>query len=223
MQILSAQWTLTYDATKLSLVEGLNDKMMPFATAGDMYTVESGVIEGSASNLSLFDVAEGDAFVEVVFEVIGTGETTVNLLVEDFVKSERNADGTSDESKELVIVENGDVVNEIYVGTAITEGVTVVPTTVAPTTVAPTTVAPTTGAPTTVAPTTGAPTTVAPTTGAPDQNPTSSTNSPSTSGTANKPDNSGAVQTGNASMALVILLVLVSASGVLYFTRKRVK
>ena len=49
------------------------------------------------------------------------------------------------------------------------------------------------------------------------------TDGTSTSDTPSGGNNNGAVQTGNASMALVILLVLVSASAVLFFTRKRVR
>ena len=48
----------------------------------------------------------------------------------------------------------------------------------------------------------------------------------STSDSGSTPDggsNSGAVQTGNASMALIILLVLVSATAGIYFARKKVK
>ena len=125
-----------------------------------------------------------------------------------------------------------------------TEAPTVAPTTEAPTT-EPTTEAPTTvpAEPTTVAPvteptttepvasepdTTVEPATVGPTT--PDA--TSSTEQPTTKGqstsdtsTSDTPggNNNGnsPVQTGNASMAIVILLALVSATGVVYFTRKR--
>ena len=112
------------------------------------------------------------------------------------------------------------------------------PTTVAPAT-EPTTVAPATE-PTTVAPateptdapatepTTDAPATVAPTTPDATSATQAATKGQSTADTATSdtPANgtsSNAVQTGNASMAVVILLVLVSATGVVYFTRKKVK
>ena len=110
------------------------------------------------------------------------------------------------------------------------------PTTVAPAT-EPTTVAPATE-PTTVAPateptdapatepTTDAPATVAPTTPDATSATQAATKGQSTADTATSdtPANgtsSNAVQTGNASMAVVILLALVSATGVVYFTRKR--
>ena len=105
------------------------------------------------------------------------------------------------------------------------------PTTVAPAT-EPTTVAPATeptDAPATeptTEPTTDAPATVAPTTPDATSATQTATKGQSTADTATSdtPANgtsSNAVQTGNASMAVVILLALVSATGVVYFTRKR--
>ena len=128
---------------------------------------------------------------------------------------------------------------------ATTEPETTEPTTVAPETTEPTTVAPETTEPTTVAPETTEPTTVEPATVAPET--TEPTDAPATvapttpdatsatqaatkgqsTGDTATPDtpangtSSNAVQTGNASMAIVILLALISATGVVYFTRKR--
>ena len=104
------------------------------------------------------------------------------------------------------------------------------PTTVAPETTEPTTVEPETTEPTTVAPETteptDAPATVAPTTPDATSGSQAAANGQSTADTAtpDTPANgtgSNAVQTGNASMAIVILLALISATGVVYFTRKR--
>ena len=124
---------------------------------------------------------------------------------------------------------------------ATTEPETTEPTTVAPETTEPTTVAPETTEPTdapateptdapatepTDAPATDAPATVAPTTPDATSGSQAAANGQSTADTAT-PDtpangtSSNAVQTGNASMAIVILLALISATGVVYFTRKR--
>ena len=122
-----------------------------------------------------------------------------------------------------------------------TEPTTVAPETTEPTTVAPETTEPTdapateptdapatepTDAPATDAPATDAPATVAPTTPDATSATQAATNGQSTADTAtpDTPANgtiSNAVQTGNASMAIVILLALISATGVVYFTRKR--
>ena len=109
--------------------------------------------------------------------------------------------------------------------------VTVTDATQVPSTV-PTSTVPTTTVPaTTIAQNTTTPnTTLAPAT----EGATSSTGAtvkPGTADTANNGNNgnstannnNGTVKTGNASMAVVILLVLVSATGVVYFTRKKVK
>ena len=107
-----------------------------------------------------------------------------------------------------------------------------VPTSTVPTTTVPASTVPTTTVPaTTIAQNTTTPnTTLAPAT----EDATSSTGAtvkPGTADTANNGNNgnstannnNGTVKTGNASMAVVILLVLVSATGAVYFTRKKVK
>ena len=109
---------------------------------------------------------------------------------------------------------------------------TTAPETTAPETTVPATTVPATTVPaTTIAQNTTTPnTTLAPAT----EDATSSTGAtvkPGTADTANNGNNgnnaannnNGTVKTGNASMAVVILLVLVSATGVVYFTRKKVK
>ena len=109
---------------------------------------------------------------------------------------------------------------------------TTVPATTVPETTVPATTVPETTVPaTTIAQNTTTPnTTLAPAT----EDATSSTGAtvkPGTADTANNGNNgnnaannnNGTVKTGNASMAVVILLVLVSATGVVYFTRKKVK
>ena len=119
---------------------------------------------------------------------------------------------------------------------------TTAPETTAPATTAPETTAPATTAPATTAPATTVPaTTIAQNTTTPNttlapatEDATSSTGAtvkPGTADTANNGNNgnstannnNGTVKTGNASMAAVILLVLLSATGVVYFTRKKVK
>ena len=246
--VLNTQWTLTYDNTVLKYTDEnntYNGKLgfMPVVSTGELYntTVEN-QITGGCSDLALYDFSTSKPFVQVTFEIVAEGNTTVDLFVDELrVGNVDPATGSVDESTEENIVVNGmlsenafDVISteaKIAVGGGI---VPVEPTTVAPTTVAPTTVAPTTEAPTTEAPTTEAPTdapaTDVPTTEEPTVAPATDATSAtgvttpgsSTSDTPKAPGtNSGAVQTGNASMAIVILLVLVSATGVMYFTRKR--
>ena len=164
--------------------------------------------------------------------------------------SEYEAVVNSDIANDIFDNINSEAKVEAYVEPTTTEPATTEPTTTEPTTVAPettepTTVAPETTEPTTVAPETTEPTTVEPATVAPET--TEPTDAPATvapttpdatsgsqaaangqstadTATPDTPANgpsSNAVQTGNASMAIVILLALISATGVVYFTRKR--
>ena len=160
--------------------------------------------------------------------------------------SEYEAVVNGDMANDLFDHINSDAKVEAYVEPTTTEPATTEPATTEPTTTEPATTEPTTTEPateptdapstepTTVepateptdAPATDAPATVAPTT--PDATSATqvatkgqSTADTATSDTPANGTGSNAVQTGNASMAVVILLALVSATGVVYFTRKR--
>ena len=155
--------------------------------------------------------------------------------------SEYEAVVNSDIANDIFDNINSEAKVEAYVEPATTEPATTEPTTTEPETTEPTTVAPETTEPTdaptteptdapatepTDAPATDAPATVAPTTPDATSGSQAAANGQSTADTAT-PDtpangtSSNAVQTGNASMAIVILLALISATGVVYFTRKR--
>ena len=243
-QVEDVEWKLSFDKDALEL----NSLTMPAINDG---LVNTDNYSGNASSLSLYDFAGGKKLVEAVFTVKAAGETEVNLNVVDLTLAKLNADtGHADEGSEYEAVVNSDIANDIfdninseakveaYVEPATTEPATTEPTTVAPETTEPTTVAPETteptdapateptDAPATDAPATDAPATVAPTTPDATSGSQAAANGQSTADTAT-PDtpangtSSNAVQTGNASMAIVILLALISATGVVYFTRKR--
>ena len=208
-------------------------------------------VSGNASNLALYDFAGGKKLVEAVFTVNGTGTTNVDLNVVDLTLGKLNpATGTVDADSEYEAVVNGDMANDLFdhINSDAKVEAYVEPTTTEPTTTEPTTTEPATTEPTTVEPATTEPTTVEPATTEPATEPTDApTTEPTTTepatvapttpdatsatqvatkgqSTADTPANgtsSNAVQTGNASMAVVILLALVSATGVVYFTRKR--
>ena len=154
-----------------------------------------------------------------MFTVNGTGTTNVDLNVVDLTLGKLNpATGTVDADSEYEAVVNGDMANDLFdhINSDAKVEAYVEPTTTEPTTVEPTTTEPAATEPTTVAPTTPDATsaTQAATKG-------QSTADTATSDTPANGTSSNAVQTGNASMAVVILLALVSATGVVYFTRKR--
>ena len=236
-QLEEVQWALTYDKNLLTL-----DSLTMPEIADGMVNMDD--VSGNASNLALYDFAGGKKLVEAVFTVNGTGTTNVDLNVVDLTLGKLNpATGTVDADSEYEAVVNGDMANDLfdhinsdakveaYVEPTTTEPATTEPATTEPATEptdAPTT-EPTTTEPATEptdAPATDAPATVAPTTPDATSATQAATKGQSTADTATSdtPANgtsSNAVQTGNASMAVVILLALVSATGVVYFTRKR--
>ena len=241
-QLEEVQWALTYDKNLLTL----DSLTMPEIADG---MVNMNDVSGNASNLALYDFAGGKKLVEAVFTVNGTGTTNVDLNVVDLTLGKLNpATGTVDADSEYEAVVNGDMANDLFdhinsdakveayveptttepttTEPATTEPATTEPATTEPTTTEPATTEPATTEPTTTEPAATEPTTVAPTTPDATSATQAATKGQSTADTATSdtPANgtsSNAVQTGNASMAVVILLALVSATGVVYFTRKR--
>ena len=249
-ELLSTQWNLSYDPEYLELKT--TSGFMPFAGDDAIYNVTDGNVKGSVSNLSLYDFSTKKPYVQLTFEAKKAGNTDVLLLVEDLMVSELDpTTGKSDESKEMVVINNGVIGDltenafeaEIIGGTPVqpttapvtTEPVTTEPVTTEPVTTEPVTTEPATTEPATTAPATTAPATTAPaTTVAPSTStdatsasgattPTSKVQSTSDQTTVKPSTSTGAVQTGNASMALIILSVLISATAAVYFARKKIK
>ena len=241
--IESLQWIANYDPAVLSLVSA----EMPKITTGAAYnTTVPGSVKANASKINPgYDVQPTDEFIVLTFNALEAGETTVNVTLTDLLLDNGDkpepttAEPTTAEpttveptTVEPTTVEPTTVepttVEPTTVEPTTVEPTTVEPTTVEPTTVEPTTVEPTTVEPTTVAPTTEAPTTVAPTTEAPTTVVTTTvapTTSKATSDTATKDSTktttNATVKTGDASMALIILLVLVSGTAAIFFARRR--
>ena len=206
-QLEEVQWALTYDKNLLTL----DSLTMPEIADG---MVNMNDVSGNASNLALYDFAGGKKLVEAVFTVNGTGTTNVDLNVVDLTLGKLNpATGTVDADSEYEAVVNGDMANDLFDHINSDAKVEAY---VEPTTTEPTTTEPASTEPTTVAPTT--PDATSATQAATKGQSTADTATPDTPANGTS---SNAVQTGNASMAVVILLALVSATGVVYFTRKR--
>ena len=204
-QLEEVQWALTYDKNLLTL-----DSLTMPEIADGMVNMDD--VSGNASNLALYDFAGGKKLVEAVFTVNGTGTTNVDLNVIDLTLGKLNSEtGTVDADSEYVAVVNGDIANDIFdnINSDAKVEAYVEPTTTEPATTEPATVAPTTTPDATSA-------TQAATKGQSTADTATSDTPVNGNGTS-----SNAVQTGNASMAVVILLALVSATGVVYFTRKR--
>ena len=176
----------------LNVVDLTLGKLNPATGTVDADSEYEAVVNGDMAN-DLFDHINSDAKVEAYVEPTTTEPTTTEPATTE---------------------------------PATTEPATTEPTTVEPATTEPATTEPTSTEPTTTEPAATEPTTVAPTTPDATSATQAATKGQSTADTATSdtPANgtgSNAVQTGNASMAVVILLALVSATGVVYFTRKR--
>ena len=186
----------------LNVVDLTLGKLNPATGTVDADSEYEAVVNGDMAN-DLFDHINSDAKVEAYVEPTTTEPTTVEPTT------------TEPATTEPTTVEP-----------TTTEPATTEPATTEPATTEPATTEPTTTEPTTTEPAATEPTTVAPTT--PDATSATqvatkgqSTADTATSDTPANGTSSNAVQTGNASMAVVILLALVSATGVVYFTRKR--
>ena len=189
----------------LNVVDLTLGKLNPATGTVDADSEYAAVVNGDIAN-DIFDNINSDAKVEAYVEPTTTEPTTEPTTVEPT---------TTEPATEPTTVEP----TTTEPATEPTDAPSTEPTTTEPATVP-------TDAPATDAPATDAPATVAPTTPDATSATQAATKGQSTADTAT-PDtpangtSSNAVQTGNASMAVVILLALVSATGVVYFTRKR--
>ena len=200
----------------LNVVDLTLGKLNPATGTVDADSEYEAVVNGDMAN-DLFDHINSDAKVEAYVEPTTTEPaTTEPTTTEPATTEPTTVEPTTTEpaTTEPATTEPA---------TEPTDAPTTEPTTVEPAT-EPTTTEPATEP--TDAPATDAPATVAPTTPDATSATQAATKGQSTADTATSdtPANgtsSNAVQTGNASMAVVILLALVSATGVVYFTRKR--
>ena len=247
-QLEEVQWALTYDKNLLTLdsltmpeiadgmvnmndVSGNASNLALYDFAGGKKLVEA-VFTVNGTGTTNVDLNVVDLTLGKLNPATGTVDAD----------SEYEAVVNGDMANDLFDHINSDAKVEAYVEPTTTEPTTTEPATTEPTTTEPATTEPTTVEPATTEPTTtepatvptdapsteptDAPATVAPTT--PDATSATqvatkgqSTADTATSDTPANGTSSNAVQTGNASMAVVILLALVSATGVVYFTRKR--
>ena len=83
MKLVNSQWCLTYDSSKLSYDPQKNlNGVMPNISSAVVNTNLNNSIKGDFSSLSLYDFTTEKDFVTVTFDIIGTGETTVDLEIE---------------------------------------------------------------------------------------------------------------------------------------------
>ena len=86
MDVVNAQWKLTYDSSKLACTAENNkdangQTITPVVGGQLVYKVTDGVINGNFTNLNMFTF-DDDTFVSVTFDVIGSGKANVYLNLE---------------------------------------------------------------------------------------------------------------------------------------------
>ena len=80
MSVVNAEWELSYDTSKLSLVSYEKD-FMP-NVSDEIVNVANGVVYGNASNAyDPYNFSGGKTFVRAYFDIIDSGYTTVDLKV----------------------------------------------------------------------------------------------------------------------------------------------
>ena len=77
MKLVNAQWSLRYDTSKLSYVSA----SMPAVPDATIMTPQTGAVTGNFTDLSMVDFSAMSDFATFVFDVHGTGDTTVTLTV----------------------------------------------------------------------------------------------------------------------------------------------
>ena len=83
MKLVNSQWVLTYDSSKLSYDPQKNTGgIMPNISSAIVNTNLTDEIKGDFSSLAMYDFTTEKDFVTVTFDIIGNGETTVDLDVE---------------------------------------------------------------------------------------------------------------------------------------------
>lgn len=248
--LVNLEWYLKFDNTVLeynnkSNLDATGKKLaiMPQIPSGYVFNTSlPGKINSNASDLGLYAIDSKKPFIQVTFDVIGEPEnveTTIDLDVRVLTTGELDPDKMQvDASTMNSFVVDSEIKDPSVLkvaNTTLTESTYVAPTVPETTKATETTKAPETtkATETTKAPETtkatettkASETTIAPAT----EDATSSTGAtvkPGTADTANNGNNTtnndnGTVKTGDATLAVVILTLLVSATGVMFVIRKR--
>ena len=166
-KIVNTQSYVEYDPTVLQLGEVDLEVNLPKLNATGsavMNVEESGYVYINASNINLYNFTNPGIYYTQTFNIIGTGDTTVNLNMEILTGSDQADYTQATDKNDITLVDSTTALTNEFTFTAEADLSGEEPTTAEPTTEEPTTAEPTTAEPTTVEPTTAEPTTVEPTT-----------------------------------------------------------
>ena len=178
-KIVNTQSYVEYDPTVLQLGEVDLEVNLPKLNATGsavMNVEESGYVYINASNINLYNFTNPGIYYTQTFNIIGTGDTTVNLNMEILTGSDQADYTQATDKNDITLVDSTTALTNEFTFTAEADLSGEEPTTAEPTTEEPTTAEPTTEEPTTEEPTTAEPTeeptTAAPTTEAPTESTT---------------------------------------------------
>ena len=154
MKLVNGYFEIKYDPSVLRFDPEKNTDILPYIL-DEISNTEDGIIRTSFSNvMNLYDFTTKKTFLNLKFDVVTTGETTVDIYADELsvgyisngVLNFENAyiGGSSVDLSGVAGYEKSKITGSTTVSTD--QVTTVAPTTVTPTTVAPTTVAPTTAA-----------------------------------------------------------------------------
>ena len=87
MDVVDAQWVLTYDTSKLEYVASNNvsngvQTITPVVGSSLVYKLTDNQLKGNFTNLGLYTFDDDEEFVTVTFNIIGTGTANVYLDLE---------------------------------------------------------------------------------------------------------------------------------------------
>ncbi len=173
-KIVNTQSYVEYDPTVLQLGEVDLEVNLPKLNATGsavMNVEESGYVYINASNINLYNFTNPGIYYTQTFNIIGTGDTTVNLNMEILTGSDQADYTQATDKNDITLVDSTTALTNEFTFTAEADLSGEEPTTAEPTTEEPTTAEPTTEEPTTAEPT-EEPTTAAPTTEAPTESTT---------------------------------------------------
>lgn len=245
--LLDTQWYITYDTNILKVSDKNSTETISPMTGGvgvqlDTRYVEDevGYIKFSASNMHLYDItSQNVTYATIIFDVKNISKqapvlTTVDLVIDVLRVSSVSESGISDSEQEVLVIDNEVVHSEsdvslvdINTQTYLSDSTYVEPTTAEPVTEPTDTSNATPDVPNNDNSEPNTEVTESGVIAAPATNPTSATGastsvqSDSTPTKPEKPASTAIVQTGDASLAIIMLVLFIAATCVMFVMRKR--
>lgn len=110
-RIVDGQGVITYDTNVLKLADCNTKNTFYPNLSGDMVVVNldktDGRIPFNFSNLNTYDFSTSKVMVSVVFDVIGSGNTTVNLNMDCLTATNTTSGQATDAAQDVIIIGNG--------------------------------------------------------------------------------------------------------------------